>query len=444
MGVVLPSEQVIERRPISKPIIRSLYARPVKDREGLNLLYRMIGLSCIKYMSRFPSIEYNETLREIRRSVRRFKWEFQRVETNPQFMDYESLMHRRLLKEKHVVYSSYMSAISTLPILFRVSRRKDISSSIFSKATYVSSTKLLDNLNDRYHSRRRAEISLLKYYETLTSDRFRYEDINVDNGEDDLSRAENSAFLLAQLAYRELSKHVDESSETFRTYREDVRNLVVGQLDSLHQKIEDDTIVDGPGISLSVYLKNISEKSVGAIWLDIDLCYYEKNIGEFGDNERIGLDFLRRGTDLVFKSSLVYDDAQDLAVDLSDGIMNLVIILGSETGKFFIDDIRRYDVAKLTKRLIKNGLVQDTIHLADLVFLKGTEYLWRAKRYIKDMDIEGLIFSARFTRAFNLRKWVMQTKSPKSLCSFIRSLDDLQRLKATIPPHISQYEKYLN
>ncbi len=358
-------------------------------------------------------------------------------------MDYESLKDRRLLKEKHVVYSSYMSAISTLPILHRFSGKDFVSSSIFAKAAYVSSTKLLDNLNDEYHTRKQAEESLLKYYDALTGGEYLLGYAEGSNGEDDLSRAENSALLLAQSTYREISKHIDRSSEAFQIYREDVRNLVVGQLTSLYQKINENTLGESSRINLRNYLKCISEKSVGAIWLDIDLCYYEKSRGEFDDGERMGIDLLRRGTDLIFKSSLVYDDAQDLAVDLHDGITNGVIILGVETGKCIIDDIRQYDVDKLTEKLIKDGLVQDTIHLADLVYLKGIEYLQKAKKYIEDIDIEGLIFTARFIRAFNLRKWVMQTKSPKSTYSFLRSLDDFQRLKSSIPPSILQYEKYL-
>ena len=88
------------------------------------------------------------------------------------------------------------------------------------------------------------------------------------------------------------------------------------------------------------------------------------------------------------------------------------------------------------KKREKSDAVEEAIHLADLLFLKGVEKMTKAKEYMDQIDIDALIFNARILRIFNLRKWVLHEKSIKSLQAFLLSFDDFGKLKASIPDHI--------
>ncbi len=408
-------------------------------REGLNLFYKVASLAALLYMQTFPSVNYKVVQREATNSLMQFNQRFDTIRDGPLFMSQEELKRRRLLKQKHLVYASYLAAMSSYPMLYRVAPPGDIALSSFAKASSVTATKVLDNINDQVHSFDRAVNSLQRFDAALTEGQFDFDGANGD----DVTKAENSSFMMARWAHDILVDNMHPESEMYRVYVNDIHKATEGQLASLRQKIDERRFEGYSGMSIGDYLRVISEKGVGGIWINIDLCFYEKNQGELDGEERKAIESIRKGLDYIFKSTLIYDDVSDLTIDLRDSIVNSVIMLGIEQGSCSMEDVKSSSPVEVVKRLEEGGVVRNTIHLADLVFLKGIEHLERAKMVSENMDIGASIFNARLLRAFNLRKWLMRTRHPRNMRILMRSFGTLKGLRASIPSHILSYERFL-
>ncbi|NIM44561.1 MAG: hypothetical protein GTN80_02490 [Nitrososphaeria archaeon] len=410
--------------------------KPINYREGLNLFYRLAGMGTLKYMNKFPSIDSKKVIYMIRKTIHQFKRQLEGVRQNPSYLSYEVLRELGLLKEKHIYYASYLAAVSSFPILYQVDD-EDITDAMLAKMAFVLSIKALDNISDQLHTFDQAVKAMQKYDVALTSEIF---DIESEcKGE--ISRAQNTTFLIARWTYDIIARSIDKSLDMFRAYIDDAHKFDDGQISSMYQKVDGKT-GEVPDITVKDYLKTISEKSVGALWLDIDLCFYEKNF-EVQGMERKGIELYRKGIDYVYKSSLIYDDAQDIIPDLEDNIVNIAVLQGAERGACSIDDVKTLTPRALAQKLEKNGSIMDTIYLADLVFLKGIDYLIKAKNYLKRIDIDATVFGSRFLRAFNLRKWTLKRKNLHSTYIFLASFDRFDSIKASIPSHVLEYGKYL-
>jgi hypothetical protein len=419
----------------------------------LSVFYRVMGreqlVSAVEHayeglqqsMEKYASIENEKIQRETMKSIQELKTRFEGVSTvSNLFLDLKTLELTGLLKSKHYFFASYISSISSFPILYRVAP-DSLSSSIFAKTSSSLSVKLLDNVNDRIHSVNQAVKSLRLIDAAFTNSEFEFE---VNKKVDDTSLAENTAFLLARWTYDILNKNVSARSDTFRAYCEDVHTMIGGQLSSLKQKIEENDIPASTKLSIEDYLKMTVEKGIGTLWGNIDLCFYENDREYIDDKEKVGIDILKNGIDYVFKSTLIYDDVSDLIPDLNEDIVNIVVILGVERGLCDIDDVKKLDPKVLMKKLGKTRVIEDAIKLADVVFLKGIDQLQKAKTYSMDwIDIDALLFTASLLRMFNLRKWVLETKDFRSINLFLKSFDDFENLKDGIPDYIFAYEKYL-
>jgi hypothetical protein len=220
--------------------------------------------------------------------------------------------------------------------------------------------------------------------------------------------------------------------------------MIGGQLSSLKQKIEENDVPPSKKLTIEDYLKMTVEKGIGTLWGNIDLCFYENDREYIDDKEKVGIDILKNGIDYVFKSTLIYDDVSDLIPDLNEDIVNIVVILGVERGLCDIDDIKKLDQKALVKKLRKSKVIEDSIRLADVVFLRGVDQLQKAKTYSMDwIDIDALLFTASLLRMFNLRKWVLETKDFRSINLFLKSFEEFENLKEGIPDYIFAYEKYL-
>ncbi|MFQ5711826.1 MAG: hypothetical protein ACE5GD_08630, partial [Candidatus Geothermarchaeales archaeon] len=291
-------------------------------------------MGALRYMSKFPSIDDKKVLYEIRKTIHQFKKRLEGVRQNPPFLSYEALRELGLLKEKHIYYASYLAAISSFPILHCVDD-EDITDAMLAKMAFVLSIKTLDNISDQLHTFDQAVKAMQKYDAALTSKVF---DIGYEC-EGELSRAENTTFLIARWTYDILAKSIDESLEMYHAYIDDAHKFVDGQISSMYQKVDGKT-GEVPDINVRDYIETISEKSVGGLWLDIDLCFYEKNFNALGTEERRGIELYRRGIDYIYKSSLIYDDAQDIIPDLEDQIINIAVLQGVERGVCSIDDVK--------------------------------------------------------------------------------------------------------
>ncbi len=201
-------------------------------------------------------------------------------------------------------------------------------------------------------------------------------------------------------------------------------------------KIEPDakkpTIID--------YIQKINEKSVGRIWVDIDLCLLESAIGKLTREELYVTQNIRNAADYLFKGCNIYDDVADLEEDLSLNIMNSVILLAIDRGHIEERDLKRNKKELITK-LKESGSISETVSLGDMIFFEGIKPLEEVKNINSLIDIDALIYGARILRAFAIRKWMLHERSIASFYDVMKSFGN--HLNSRIPACVQRYIKYI-
>lgn len=321
-------------------------------------------------------------------------------------LEYEVLLERKYMKEKHWVYAILMAAMESLPLLYQQCTTKEILQSILAKNWLGASSKLLDNLNDEIHTVEEALDSLENYLSALTCGVYERKEGSP------VEMAESSACEMASWLY--LCLNYD--SPAFTLYKKDCRTLVEGQISSLEHKRK-----EWP--SLKDYVDIIAEKSIGDVWIDIDLCQFDEL------NEDLFL--VKKGNEYIFKSSLVYDDVQDIVEDIQTKSVNSAVLLALEREVITEEDLEQKEPAELTELLEQSGILEDIIHLADAFFLKGVLAFMEVNTSC--VDKKGLLYSFRLVRLFNLRKLLLMKMNMKTLKKVIESFSDFQSLRSQIP-----------
>lgn len=400
-------------------------------KEGLNLLYKLGALLILKYMARYSSIDFNRVLNTTRTVIKMFEAKLRELEKDENCLNAESLKQHKLMKEKHYVYAAFLGALSSYPILYNVADDKTIALAVFAKTAMGTSCKVLDNVNDTLHSFKDAINSMYNYNLALTTGKF-----NVKFNGDWVSKAENSSHVMASWTYETIVSTCGKP-KMFNVYARDVEECIKGQLESFYQKRDKYAYNN---LTLADYSRRISGKGIGKIWVDMDFCFFEKFLGKLGYDEVKAINLIGKSLDLIFRSTLFYDDVVDLKEDLENDIVNSALMLGLELEKVSIDDIVNKD-AMLIKNVEKNGLINDTISVGDIFYLTGASYLAKAKTCSKLMDSDALLFCAKVLRLFNLRKLVMEKRNLKSLITLLQSLLPLKILMLTIPTYLNRYYK---
>jgi len=334
----------------------------------------------------------------------------QRLKTlSPGCLEYDALLEREYMKEKHWLYAILMAVMESLPLLYSMCTREEILQAVLAKTYLGTSSKLLDNLNDEIHTVEEALDSLENYLNALVYGTYKKKDTTP------VEMAETSACEMASWIYQCLNY----DAPAFTLYKEDCCKLVEGQISSLEHKS-----TEWP--SLKDYTDYIAEKSIGDVWVDIDLCRVD-----FLDEDLL---VLKRGNEYIFKSSLVYDDVQDLTEDIETKSVNSVLVRALERGVITPEDLEEREPAELVKILEETGIVDDIICLADAFFLKGvyTFLEMEASR----VDMKGLLQSFRLVRLFNLRKLLMMNRDVKTLKKVLESFSDFKSLENRIPEEI--------
>lgn len=330
---------------------------------------------------------------------------------SPQCLEYDLLLKAQYMKEKHWIYAIFMAAEESLPLLYKECTREEILQCILAKASLGASSKLLDNLNDEIHTIEEAYNSLENYLSALKTGTFE------KKCESPVEQAESSACEMASWLYY----YLDCDAEAFSLYINDCTKLVEGQIHSLEHKR-----TGWP--SLAEYLESIAEKSIGDVWIDCDLCQFD-----FLDEQLMNL---KKSNEYIFKSSLVYDDVQDIYEDIQTKSVNSAVLLGFEQGIISPDDLVEMETSEVVVLLEKAGILKDIIHLADALFLKGVAILKQANSsYI---DMKGLLQSFRLVRLFNLRKLLARNKDFWTLKQALASFSDFQYLQDQIPLRMLQ------
>lgn len=328
----------------------------------------------------------------------------------PDCMEYSLLLENQYMKEKHLIYAILMAAAESLPLLYRECTREVILKSILAKTSLGASSKLLDNLNDEIHTFEEALNSLENYLSALNTGEFEKK-CNTP-----VERAESSACEMASWIYSSLNDEVP----AFHLYIQDCTNLVTGQIRSLeHRKKR--------WPSLSAYVESITEKSIGDVWIDIDLCQFDVL-----DNSLMKL---KKANEYIFKSSLVYDDVQDIFEDIRTHSVNSAVILGIEGNVITPDDLQEMESFNIVSLLRESDILRETVYLADALFLKGVDILMQVKNSC--IDMKGLLKSFKLVRLFNLRKLLMMNKDFWTLKQFLASFSDFECLRRQVPIQFS-------
>lgn len=325
-------------------------------------------------------------------------------------MTYDSLVERAYLKEKHWVYAIVMAAMESLPVLYKQCTPKEILQSILGKAYLGASSKLLDNLNDDVHTPEEALFSLENYLDALVYGEYQ------KKTDTPVHKAETAACEMATWIYQELY-----DSPAFTVYAADCRTLVDGQISSLEHNRAEHVLP-----SLSDYVQYITEKSIGDVWIDIDLCQFDAL------NEDLWR--LKESNAYIFKSSLLYDDVQDLQEDIETKSVNSVVILALERDVISLKDLDTMAPAELVEAIQQSGSADDILSLADAFFLKGIYAFLDIKTPL--VDKKGLLQSFNLVRLFNFRKLLAMNKDIKTLKRALASFLDFEYLRGQIPEEI--------
>lgn len=393
------------------------------DREGLNLLYKIVGVATLAYARRYRAFPFWETTRTLKKSIEAFEGSLKVLLGDAKCMSSRELLERRLMKRKHYVYGAYLGVLSSFPILRGNIPSEEILKAVTAKVAEIVSIKSLDNVNDVMHTREQALNSLRKQHKAFTSN-----DFQLEERFDYLGRIENSMYQLAWFTNRLVSDATGRRGPAFQIYLEDFDRYIKGQMSSMNQKTGSDVKVD-----IREFLAKVNEKGVGRVWVSVDFCFLNAfNTLDGEDMKAINL--VREAIDLIFKGCNVYDDVADLETDLKEGILNSVIFLALDRGMCDERDLSGNPSSLKAKLEKRNGLYS-AIQLGDLMFLEGSKKLERVKEYSDLIDVEGLKFSAYILRIFAMRKWLEKQHNPLLL---------LKIMSPAVSEEIMEYAKYIS
>lgn len=377
--------------------------------KAYGLLDSLVEVSWIVWNRKCPSLRYRVSTSLLRKARDVYRKRLHRLPSP--CLEYDLLLKRGYMKEKHWIYAIFMAVAESLPLLYQKCSRKEILNSVLAKASLGASSKLLDNLNDEIHTVEEAYSSLKNYLSALQTGEFKKKRSTP------VERAESSACEMASWIYH----YLDCNVPAFNLYVNDCTKLVEGQIMSLKHK-------EKRWPSLAEYIESIAEKSIGDVWIDCDLCQFD-----LLDEQLVTL---KKANEYIFKSSLVYDDVQDIYEDIRTRSVNSAVILGFERGAITVDDLAEMELSEVVFLLKESGVLRDTIHLADALFLKGVDSLMQVDD--SRIDMKALVRSFRFVRLFNLRKLLMRNKDFWTLKQFLASFSDFENLRGQIPLQMFQ------
>ena len=392
-------------------IYPSILIDTMSQKERITLHYRMAGAVWMLLFHRYRSLRFRSLFPLVRDAFSTYEETLAALEKLPHCLSFQELKERGLFKERHWKSGAFMAATTSLPLLYRKAARQDILNAICAKTSIVVSAKLLDNLNDELHSYHQALHSLSEYRSTLREGRY-------TTRESPLASAEQSAYEIATWAHNIVSPC--SSTDTF--YK-DVALLVEGQIASLqHKKVEYP--------SMREYLSRICERSIGNIWIDVDL--------KFLGDEPVQI---KKGNDFIHKSYLIYDDVQDIARDIRTNSVNAAVILGLERGILSESEITQKNQEAIISTLRRNGIFQDLLHVGDLMFLRGVEIISECSN--NPIDTEGFTASLGMIRMFNMRKILKMERNLTILRTFLANPRTLKEMSTCAPARIEEMAAYV-
>lgn len=398
----------------------------------MNLINDTLLLALLHYAKRYRSLRGDRALKAIYRTKQGIRRILEYMTYNARFLDLNHLESLNLLKAKYVSLSSYFATLTSFPLIFRA-YQIEVEAAVLVKAFLILSIKLLDNVNDRLHDHPQSLLSMQLLYQALTSPEFGYHDSTSV-----IPRAENSAYYFARQAFESIREALTTSTVASEYYFGDVAAIIKGQISSFEQKLG-----NGQGsssVTLAGYLSKICEKSIGRLWLDIDLIFLENFLSSFDKDHLLMVRELRTGADYIFKSFLLYDDISDFDDDIEHGIVNSVILYAWEKEEFQQREIKMLKNRRIA-RPCDGQTIRDIVALGDLFFAKGVAHLRKASEDARDLlDVGALEFVSRILRAFTIRKLVANGDKFDGLKHIARSFLDLHKMRLSVPDYVLKYE----
>lgn len=376
-----------------------------EDREGLGGVYKLLGRLSWKKKG------FEGAYGLARETVSRFEEILYEISEDQRCMHVRELNEKRLLKRKHYVYATYLAVLSSLPIL-RSAPREVLVDTLLGKVAMITSIKTLDNINDLWHTEEEARLSLNRQLNTFLGRESNFREDGTEVG-----MAENFTYRLAEITYEVLRRRANSNGRMFQKYLQDFEKYIKGQTDSMLQK-------KAESLDIRKFLRDVNEKGVGNVWIDIDFCVLE-GLMDLSEDELKSLELIGKCIDLVFKGCNVYDDVADLEEDLRSGIYNSVVYLAMDKGWHYTENGRLN---------VMNKAKIEAIRLGDLLFLRGLNYLQEAKKLTRIIDTEGIEYGLKILRIFSMRKWLTRVSNPLTIAS---------ALMVKVTPSVMVYSEYI-
>ncbi|MBU7018970.1 MAG: hypothetical protein HXS44_15785 [Theionarchaea archaeon] len=369
-------------------------------------LYSMAGMLWMMLSHKYASLGFKRLYPLMRESLSMFREKMNSLDTI-ECLNREKLHTKGYLKERHWKSAVFMAVATSLPLLYRGITHTEMVEAICAKASIGASAKLMDNLNDEHHSYEDALMSLSVYESALGRGRY----------EEDLcpGMAERSACEIAGWACKIMSLKDNTA------FHNDVALLVSGQVASLQHKKDEYP-------SMKEYLSRICERSIGNVWIDMDLTVLNNQEHQ-----------IKEGNDYIFKSYLIYDDVQDIARDLKNNSVNAAVILGLERGILEQSEVE-YN-PDILENLEKSGIFRDLLWLGDLVFLKGLELI---SEETNPVDRRGLAASLGLIRMFNIRRILRREMNVNNFSIFLAGRKKLRKMKETAPEYLREMVEFIH
>lgn len=429
--------KLIRRTRIAKLPVGSYHS----SREGINQPYRLLGHLLLQLYSRSGKVRYQEAKEMIQMEVHAFEDTLLTLAHRPDFANHNVLIRQKIMKRKHVIYSSYLGALSTLPVLGGLNSRSVVSKAIFAKMAMAVGTKSLDNVNDDWQTKDEACASVGRLADALI-----WGEVKINEEQTNptwLAPVENSCIEISSWAGRTLSSIKDDAPFCFSLYQADVKRWIKGQQNSFLEK--DRGKNTGEITKISQYLARMAEKSTGSLWVDPDVCFFESHIGGLDDRLKKMAISLRASGDLLTKACLLYDDVVDLLIDLKNNSVNAALVYAEEMNILERSKAIKMDEQQLVQLMYSSGVIKDVLSIGDLLLAKAMQELDEANENASaeaPIEVDRLKLQCKILRLFNMRKLMLRDKSLASLRLGL-SMKDADEIMNLLPEKILALDRHV-
>lgn len=410
--VLSPKAETLCEKPINTVTTKKNYWK-----EGLNPLYKLSAIAILAFLNKNESMKFRRSVAMLRRIMVAYDRMLIGLSGRPYCLGYQEIINQGFMKKKHWMYAAYMSLISSLPLLYKLCKEDDILQANIAKTSFGAGVKLLDNLNDYCHSVEDAVYSLRNLLSAYVSGLY---EPKINGNNKIISMAENSALEMSTWIYNILNalRLENKIDITFDWYVNDAKKLIMGQIDSLTHKKRNDEVP-----TMKNYVERIIEKSIGDVWIDIDLCFMESAMRDYMTDKLVNsLILLKSGISMVFKATILYDDIVDIYEDIRSNSINSMLLLSMERGLIKQNAIKDVNTEELVNFLISNGILKDIVKLGDVMHIAGIELIQKSIEEGLEgiVDENAIIDFCNIMRLFVVRKFLIREKDMLLAWHFVR------------------------